>query len=257
MNDPHATTRKEFGRQAATLESAEAFTDEMLLARIRAGARLEPTDHLLDLGSGPGIVAVGLASDVRDVVALDLTRPMLDRVRDRSARLGAPNVRPVLGAGEGLPFVSGGFDVIVSRLAIHHFPEPIAVLREMERVARPGGRIVIVDVVSSESPDRAGLHNALEALRDPSHARMLSRAELVTAVRSAGLRISSQTTWQKVRRFEEWIRIVDAPERVEPLRTLMSVLARAGLGAGIDLHLDGESPTFVHHFVQLVAAKPA
>jgi ubiquinone/menaquinone biosynthesis C-methylase UbiE len=256
MNDPHATTRKEFGRQAATLESAEAFTDDALLARIRDAASLARTDRLLDVGSGPGIVSVGLASAARDVIALDLTRPMLDRVRDRAARLGASNVRPVLGSGETLPFGDGGFDCVVARLAIHHFPEPTVVLGEITRVTRPGGRVVIVDVVSSETRDESSLHNALEALRDPSHARMLPRSELVTAIRSAGLRVSSQTTWQKVRRFDEWIRIVDAPERVEPLRTLMSVLARAGLDAGIDLHMEGGIPTFLHHFVQLVAVKP-
>jgi ubiquinone/menaquinone biosynthesis C-methylase UbiE len=71
-----------------------------------------------------------------------------------------------------LPFEDASFDTVVSRSAVHHFPDPAAAFREMARVVRVGGRVITVDVQSAETADEAALHNALEILRDPSHVRM-------------------------------------------------------------------------------------
>jgi SAM-dependent methyltransferase len=166
-------------------------------------------------------------------------------------------VRCVPGRAEALPFGDGSFDVVVSRSALHHFADPQAALREMARVVRPGGRVVTVDVMASESPEDAALHNALEALRDPSHARMLPKSELRAALARAGLEIEDSVEWTNHRQFEEWLRIANAPERVGPLRAVMSALARSGAKAGIGLRLDGEKILFEHSAALTVALKRA
>jgi len=70
-----------------------------------------------------------------------------------------------------LPWPDASFSIVTSRFAFHHFLDPLAVLREMKRVAAPGGRIVVVD--STPEPRRADAFNRMERLRDPSHVRSL------------------------------------------------------------------------------------
>ena len=86
-----------------------------------------------------------------------------------------------------LPWNDAAFTIVVTRFAVHHFPDPPAVLREMVRVCAPGGRIVVVDTCASPDPAKAARFNRLEKLRDPSHVRALPLAELRGLFRIAGL----------------------------------------------------------------------
>ena len=218
--------------------------------------RARSGERVLDLGCGPGIVSRALAPDAGLVVALDLTREMLLQARTRCDETGISNVGCVTGDGELLPFAAETFDAAVTRLALHHFPDPSRILHEIARVMKPGGRAIIADIISSEDKEEGDLHNALEALRDPSHGRMMPRTELLEGVRRAGLRVISCMDWQRNRRLAEWVRIVDAPEREAPLREVMSALARAGVRAGIELREEGECVSFVHRWVLVVAERP-
>jgi hypothetical protein len=90
------------------------------------------------------------------------------------------------------------------------------------------------------------LHNALEIIRDPSHVRMLPRTELHRCLADAGLHVDQCVTWVNHREFTEWMKIVSAPERIGPLKVVMTALARAGIHAGVGLRLDGERILFEH-----------
>ena len=245
----HSRVKEEFRRQAETLSVAQAFTDSRVLEQI-CGA-IEPTKmmSLLDLGCGPGIVTASLAPNVREVTAYDLTPEMLDKARQRCEKAGLKNVRFELGSAEQLPFKNKSFDCVVTRLTIHHFPNPRGVMEEVVRVTRRKGKVVVADVVSSEKEEEAGLHNALETLRDPTHVQMLSASRLLQLLKASGLRITSKVTWEMKRDYDEWIRITNAPERVKPLHTVMVALANAGIGAGINLHFDGKTVVFNHRWL--------
>ena len=86
-----------------------------------------------------------------------------------------------------LPFPDASFSVVVTRYSFHHFLDPKAVLAEMVRVCRPGGRVAVIDVFTS-SPEQAEAYNRVEKLRDPSHVRALSLGELTGLCDDAGLR---------------------------------------------------------------------
>ncbi len=253
--DSHPRVREEFARQAESLSVAPVFTDAEVLENIRAATAPTKIMVILDLGCGPGIVSAALAPHAREVVAFDITPEMLEKARQRCKEAGLRNVRFELGAAERLPFADGSFNAVVTRLTLHHFSDPRQVLEEMVRVTRPGGRIVVADVVSSENADEAALHNALEILRDPSHVRMLSTSELLRVIQAAGLRVTSTSTWEMQRDFEEWIRITNAPERVTPLYTIMAALAKAGIHAGIDLGSNGNTVVFKHRWLLITAEK--
>jgi SAM-dependent methyltransferase len=104
-------------------------------------------DHVLDVGCGTGEDARALAGLVRDVavVGIDVS---VEKIREAQARtLGLP--RPVefrVGDACGLPFDDATFDACRADRVFHHLAAPGAALREMARVTRPGGRVVVSDV---------------------------------------------------------------------------------------------------------------
>jgi SAM-dependent methyltransferase len=85
-----------------------------------------------------------------------------------------------------MPFADDTFDVVGCRLAIHHFGSPAEQVREMARVTRPGGYVVLVDLVASDDGDEAAEHNRLERLRDPSHTVALSVGGLIGLISGPG-----------------------------------------------------------------------
>jgi ubiquinone/menaquinone biosynthesis C-methylase UbiE len=189
------------------------------------------------------------------VVAFDLTPEMLAKARQRCAAAGLTNVSFREGSATDLPFPDASFDAVVTRLSIHHFQAPHRPLAEMARVLKPGGALVVADVVSSEAPEESALHNAIEILRDPSHVRMLPASELAALIEDAGLSIERRTTWDETREFEEWVRIVDDPERVAPVRVVVRTLAGLGQHAGTGLSLADGKIVFFHRWVLIVARK--
>lgn len=251
--DRENLVREEFTRQVAGFHASAELSSIEPLERIAALVDVKRTEAVLDVACGPGIVAEHLAHHAGLVVGIDLTEAMLKAAQDRCERAGLTNVRFELGNAEALPYADGSFDVVVSRLSFHHFPDPGRVLDEMRRVTRTGGRIAVADVTSADAPDESQLQNALEILRDPSHVRMLARAELQTLFESRGLRIAREVEWVRQRRFSEWAELTGSPERGVPLHTIMATLARCGVSAGVELRLDGDEVCFNHHWVGLSA----
>ena len=255
MPDHDQLVQSEFARQAGVMATAAIFNDANVLARIRDAGRLTKSSRVLDVACGPGIVVEALAAAAGEVVGCDITPEMLAKARERCARAGLANTRFETGRAEALPFADASFDVVVSRSAVHHFPDPSAAFREMARVAKHGGKVITVDVQSSESPAEAALHNALEVLRDPSHVRMLSKSELQRALEGAGLAIDEAIGWINHREFSEWMKITAAPERIKPLEIVMTTLAQRGASAGIGLRLEDGKLRFEHSAALTVAVK--
>jgi SAM-dependent methyltransferase len=115
---------------------------------------------------------------VRQVVGVDLTPELLALGAARLRDAGVTNVLLQRGVASDLPFVDTSFDLVLSRSALHHFGEPEAAVAEMARVCRPGGRVVISDVVVTDPAVREaydGVHRAL----DPSHGRAFTADEIV------------------------------------------------------------------------------
>jgi ubiquinone/menaquinone biosynthesis C-methylase UbiE len=247
--------RSEFTRQAEAMTQSARFTDARRLTDLRAVAALDASMRALDLGCGPGIVLESLANDAGSVVGLDLTPEMLKRAAKRCADAGHENANVVLGNSKLLPFPSESFDVVVTRSAIHHFDDPAAVLAEAARILRPGGRLVVSDAISSEETDESALHNALEALRDPSHVRMLPRSVLMDEIDSAGFDVETEAQSVANREFDEWLAITNDATRIAPLRTVMRELAEAGAHAGVNLRYEDGRILFDHTTLVIRAQK--
>jgi ArsR family transcriptional regulator len=111
-------------------------------------ALLDPTWVVGDLGCGTGQLAVSLAPFVARVVAVDESAAMLEAARVRLEALAEPGrVELRAGALEELPVGDGELDAAVLCLVLHYVPDPALALAEAARALRPGGRLLVVDMV--------------------------------------------------------------------------------------------------------------
>lgn len=175
----------QFTRQAVPFATAAAIRNEDALNRIVQMSQAGPDDIVLDVACGPGLLACAFAPVTRHVTGIDLTPAMLEQARALQRQQGLENVTWREGDVLPLPYADDSFSIVSSRFAFHHFLDPLAVLKEMRRVCRGGGHVVVAD--SAPAADKADAFNRMERLRDPSHVRALSPEELRGLFDQAGL----------------------------------------------------------------------
>src|SRR5690349_11540710 len=175
----------QFTRQAVPFATAAAIRNEDALNRIVQMAQAGADDTILDVACGPGLLACAFARVARHVTGIDLTPAMLEQARALQRQQGLENLTWQEGDVLPLPYEDASFSIVSARFAFHHFLDPLAVLKEMRRVCRPGGRVVVAD--SAPAANKADAFNRMERLRDPSHVRALPPAELVALFEAAGM----------------------------------------------------------------------
>jgi arsenite methyltransferase len=109
-----------------------------------AKAYLRPEMVVADVGSGTGFVAAGLAPLVSHVHVVDGSAAMLEVARRNLVPFSNTEYHHADGAS--LPLPDGSVDAVFANMVLHHCPDPLAAIREMVRVLRPGGRLVITDL---------------------------------------------------------------------------------------------------------------
>jgi ubiquinone/menaquinone biosynthesis C-methylase UbiE len=241
----------EFARQAEAFARAPELHTPEVTRRIADALSDLQADRILDLACGPGVLASVLSDKARVVVGVDLTDEVLRVARTRST--GIPNVTFARALAEHVPFVSASFDAVVLRLALHHFEYPLDGLAEVRRLLRPGGRVVILDILTSAHTETARLHNAIEILRDPSHVRFLTLESLRGQVLDAGFALVSESSWRTARDFAGWADIISEPTRMASLEIVLRRLARSGVQAGIALREEDGELRFTYEFALLAA----
>ncbi len=255
--DHRARVDAEFTRQARPFADARVLRAPELVDRIVEALGPAARGHVVDLAAGPGVVTQALARDARAVVALDLTQATLAVARERMQRDATPRVHFVRGDVSRAPLAPDRFDGVVIRLALHHLASPGAALDTAHALLRPGGTLVVLDLLSPEDPAERPLHTALERLRDPSHVDTLTGEALEALARASGFDACELGSFSLERRFEEWARIIADPVRTGALETVMRSLARHGLRAGIGLREQEGDLRFDYRFGMLVAHKGA
>jgi arsenite methyltransferase len=120
-------------------------------------AGLKPGESVLDLGSGAGFDAFLAAQRVGEsgkVIGVDMTREMIEKARANAEKLNISNVEFDLGEIEKLPVPDNSVDVVISNCVINLSPDKSAVFKEIHRTLKPGGRIIISDILrSGEMPE--------------------------------------------------------------------------------------------------------
>lgn len=101
--------------------------------------------HVVDVGTGTGFVAGGLATRAERVTGTDSSPAMLGQARSNLDRLGLDNVVLLEAGVDRLPLSDEAADAAVANMVLHHAPDPAAMIAEMARVVRPGGTVAITD----------------------------------------------------------------------------------------------------------------
>ena len=139
-------------------------------------AQLPPRTRILDVGTGPGTVPIDLATAAPQltIVGLDLSAPMIEHATAAARSAGCEDRVTFVATDAGdMPFPDGSFDLVVSSMSQHHWSDVPAVVREIHRVLRPGGRAWIYDA-------RYALHRAEHAARQAFPAGAVRRVPVRT-----------------------------------------------------------------------------
>jgi ubiquinone/menaquinone biosynthesis C-methylase UbiE len=147
--EPRRPEGREVGRAAVKVFSRVAgLTGPAAAWRVRRilGEALRPGVRILDIGTGPGTIPLYLKRFCRDAVltGLDVSWEMLREARGHSLRMGQ-GMGLVRGDAGALPVASGVVDVVLSLFTLHHIDRPAIFLKEVDRVLRPGGRLLLID----------------------------------------------------------------------------------------------------------------
>ncbi len=143
-----ARTDAFFDERAAGWDAlrAELLTDSAVFASLLP---LVPRGlSVVDIGTGTGGLLPHLAEFSERIVGIDHSAQMLRHARDRARRLGLKNVEFHRADVSKLPLPSDTFDAAFAVLVLHHAPKPTLAVREMARVVKPGGHVIVLDLVA-------------------------------------------------------------------------------------------------------------
>ena len=121
---------------------------------------IQPNDRILEVGVGTGINTSMYPRNCH-VTGVDLSSSMLEKARERVAREGLRNVRLLEMDAQNLTFADDSFDIVYAPYLVSVVPDPVRVVREMRRVCKPGGKIIILNHFRSANPVLSRLERAI------------------------------------------------------------------------------------------------
>lgn len=186
-DDVAARVRREYAEGAARYDRRWAAYLRGSMALLRPWMAEEPAGALLDVGCGTAVLldalrGWGMAPE--RYVGADPSGEMLARA---AARVGDGGAALVCAAAEALPLGDASFDTVVSASSFHYWPRPAAGLREMRRVLRPGGRIIVADWARDFAT--TWLMEAVTRLTGHAVVRTYAEREIRALLAEAGLRV--------------------------------------------------------------------
>jgi len=176
----------QFTRQAIPFANVPGHSSEETMKLLMRMTGVNSQDTVLDVACGPGLLACALAPYTKEVTGIDLVPAMIEKAKITQKEKNLANIVWKIGDISPLPFVDSSFSVVVCRYAFHHFLKPEAVLKEMVRVAKPQGKVAVIDVFTS-SRAQSDRYDEVEKIKDPSHVKTWPLSELQAMVLSAGL----------------------------------------------------------------------
>lgn len=234
-------------------QAAEAFAERSSgrfdVLNVVEFSRVKRGQTVIEVGAGTANF-ISLFSEVAGLTAaFDLTHAML-----LVARKKHPGVDLVVADGMRLPVRSGSVDLVTIAQALHHIHQPVEVLKELRRVVSPGGRVLVVDSVATESVEEAAAMNELDLIRDPSHASFRSPSTIRVLVQAAGLAIVDDHLSVEQQRLSQWMWPGEfAAGSIEKVRHFIE---ERGDETGMKFERDGDDWSFERRQLMLLCRLP-
>jgi SAM-dependent methyltransferase len=227
--DHAAVVREEFERAAPVFAERTAgrfdHLDVVTFSRVGGG------ETVIEVGAGTGNFVSLFAPVACRAFAVDITPGMLRVARERF-----PSLRCFAGDGGALPLPDRSIDLVTSAHAMHHIPDPAAVLREMRRISR--GRVLVVDIAAPEDPGEAARHDEVMTIRDPSHASSLTPGALRDALGRAALHVVDERIVDRRGLVSDWMWPGEFPD--ERIASVRAYVERHWEEIGMDLRPEGD-----------------
>lgn len=176
-----------------------------------------PGQWAADFGVGTGNSAIPFLEAGGDVLGLDVTPAMVQKGMKRLTEQGFPeNAHFILATCEQTPIANGSVDCAVCRNVFHHLAAPSEVVREMARVVRPGGHVIVMDHCYPDSDDERRRIEEIDHIREPVMVRILSLKDFRTIYVENGLEVitAEATCWRDS--FDNWISGAETPKESIP-----------------------------------------
>ena len=182
----NSASSQRFNAIASNYATSEVHVSSPTLTRLHT--LLPRIESVCDVASGAGHTGLSFANDASRIVAVDPAPKMLEEFRKLAAGRGAA-VETVKAFAESVPLPSETFDLVVCRLAAHHFSDVVGAMSEMTRLAKPGGHVAIIDMEGNEDPGLDALNHDIEVLHDPTHVRSYTAKRWREMFAASGLEV--------------------------------------------------------------------
>jgi ubiquinone/menaquinone biosynthesis C-methylase UbiE len=232
-------------------------------ARIRhllSFAKLPADSRILDIGTGIGLLPLLLAEDgAKQVVGIDISPEMLEQAEYlRLSRSSEASARATfrLAPAHALPFRDEQFDAVTCRLVLNHVRRPERIIKEIARVLRPGGIVVLAELLGVDNPVKRATQNAIEERRNAAHVAARGAEQYNKLLTDAGLQIEAKEIVSFERELEEWLGIYHT-DRADA--AVVREMIEAGLetdAAGINARRQGGTLVFDQRMYYMRAVKP-
>ena len=224
--DPGKLSHQEIVAQAKRAFSAPctAGDDPSERELLYGLAEVFPEARILDLGTGSGYMALYVAErcETARVVGLDIAEAAIERAKTAGTERGLSNAGFLTYEGLALPFADGSFDRVISRYALHHFPDLALTVREIARVLSVDGRLTVCDCIPTAEDEDGSFIDAWMRIIGDGHVRFRGVREYEDLLRPYGYRLVScdrGSTVCRRRDGEEYAALAAAdPTRYESYR---------------------------------------
>jgi ubiquinone/menaquinone biosynthesis C-methylase UbiE len=207
-----------FNAIAGQYAASEVHASSPTIRRLHELLDPRQSDSICEVACGPGHLGLSFAGKAGRIVGVDAAPNMLRQFEKLAGERGV-KVETVLAYAEAIPLPSDSFDTVVSRLAPHHFHDIAKPVREMARLAKPGGSVAVIDLEGNENPAFDELNHEIEVLHDPSHVRSYTPARWREFFEANGLTIetleSRQTELPGGLTVRRWCEIGSTSEAAE------------------------------------------
>lgn len=182
------SSSERFNKIASNFVTSEVHANSPTIQKLHGLLTLPPKISVCDVACGAGHLALSFGGKASRIVGVDPAPNMLTAFQGLAESKGI-HVEAVQSSAETLPFEDGEFDLVVSRLAPHHFRDIQKSVREMARIMKKGGHVAVIDLEGHPDPAIDAFNHCLEVLHDPTHGRSYTATRWKELFENAGLRI--------------------------------------------------------------------